>query len=270
MIKKAIIGGVAVAVLGGLVMWTGARSYVRTVGTEVRQAFKGAVPLEFELKRARVLLQDVDPEINRYKHVIATEEVIVEKLQREVQDLNNALAAHDADMKKLWEKSGGGKSSVQLTGRTYSSDDVQRDLASRVSRGKARKQELQARTRQLEAKSAVVIAAHNKLQAMVSKKRELEAQVDMLEAKLQEVQARETASNIVIDDSDLSRTKQLIDEIDTQIRVKEKVLSSTGSDLGEIPVGSSEAVTPEEVSSQVEEYLKGSTVPPTVEEGPKT
>ena len=270
MIKKAIIGGVAVAVLGGLVMWTGARSYVRTVGSEVRQAFKGAVPLEFELKRARVLLQDVDPEINRYKHVIATEEVLVEKLQHEVQELSDKLAAHDAELKKLADITGGGKSGVQFAGRTYTSDDVKVDLASRVNRGKAKKVELAARRKQLEAKTAVVTAAHHNLQAMVAKKHELEAQVDMLEAKLQEVQARENASTIVIDDTELSRTKQLIDEIDTQIRVKEKVLNSAGIDVGEIPVNAPEAATPEEVSHDVQEYLKGSTAPASVEEGPKT
>ena len=270
MTRKLLLGGIAAGVLTVLVAFTSARSYLMTAYNEVGAAAKGAVPLEFEIKRARTLIKDVGPEINHYKHVIFTEEVVVDKLKKEIAEGEKFLAAKEDEVRKLAAHLKNNQSEYQFAGRTYTSDQVKTDVSARLNTCKAKKAELVSRRAQLVAKERVLAAAYQKLHSMDAKKRELEAKIEMLEANLEEVKARETATDIAVDDSELARTKELIDEIDTQIQIRKKMVDSSTNDPSEIPVNASEN-SEEDLSQQVNDYFKDSTTPAAEEDvNPKT
>jgi hypothetical protein len=71
---------------------------------------------------------------------------------------------------------------------------------------------------------------------MLSAKRQLEVEVENLQARLTMVEVAQTASPVSIDDSQLSSTRQLLDEIRTRIDVAEKLASSEGALEGSIPL----------------------------------
>lgn len=61
MLKKLIVGGVATALLAGVMIGSGAWSHVRTAGGWIAQTAEEAMPLEWEIKRARQMISDLEP-----------------------------------------------------------------------------------------------------------------------------------------------------------------------------------------------------------------
>lgn len=86
-VKYGIIGACGLAIAGGVVFGTDLFSYMGTSARMVRTAMKDAVPVEFELTRARNLLEDIIPEMQANVRLIAQEEVEVGDLvgSREIQ-----------------------------------------------------------------------------------------------------------------------------------------------------------------------------------------
>jgi len=270
MTRKLILGGLAAGVLTVMVAFTSARSYFMTAYNDVKGNLKGAVPLEFEIKRARTLVKDVGPEINHYMHVIAVEDTAVDKLKKEIAEGEKFLATKESEVRKLAGHLKNNQSEYQFASRTYTAEQVKTDVSARLATCKAKKAELTSRRAQLAAKERVLAAARQKLHSMDAKKRELEAKIEMLEANLEEVKARETATDIAVDDSELSRTKELIDEIDTQIQIRKKMVDSSTNDPSEIPVNAP-TNTEQDLSQQVNDYFKDSTSPASAEDvNPKT
>jgi len=70
LLKKALIGVASTALLGTLVFGHDALSYVKTIGHTARQAIKSEVPIEFEIKRARDMVENLVPDIRNCMHVI--------------------------------------------------------------------------------------------------------------------------------------------------------------------------------------------------------
>ena len=80
--KTAIVGGVSALALGTLVLGTSWFSYVRTAKNEVASAVEQAISIEFQLKRAKDMLEnELEPEIRKMKHAVAESQVAVEHLQ---------------------------------------------------------------------------------------------------------------------------------------------------------------------------------------------
>ena len=96
MIKKVVLIGVGVGLLGLLVLGTGAMSYVRTSASYVKDSVHNTVPIEFQIKRARRMIEDLVPEVRKNMHVIAKEEVEVERLEKEIAQLTEE-SAQDKD-----------------------------------------------------------------------------------------------------------------------------------------------------------------------------
>ncbi len=60
--KRCLIGGLGLFIAGCLVFGKDVVSYVRSSAKSVQSAVKDAVPIEFELRRARDLLEEILPE----------------------------------------------------------------------------------------------------------------------------------------------------------------------------------------------------------------
>ena len=79
MIKRVIIGMATAAMLAVFFFGRDAASYVGTSAGWVKSSVKDSVPIEFEIDRARRMVKDLVPDIQRNMHVIAKEEVEVER-----------------------------------------------------------------------------------------------------------------------------------------------------------------------------------------------
>ncbi len=258
--KKAVIGVAAAAVLSTLVFGRDVVSYVKTFGSSAREAIKAEVPIEFEIQRARDMVANLVPDIRQCMHVIAEEEVNVEHLSKEIARAENDLGKQKDEILALRRHVDSGRQVYQTSSRAYSCNEVKRDLSSRFERYKTAETTIASKRQILAAREQSVVAAREKLEGMLNEKRNLEVQLENLDARLKTVQAAQTASSVQLDDSQLSRAKKLIGELNKQLDVAQKMLDADGKFTGLIPVEAASQV-PEDLSNQIDEYFGKSTKP---------
>ncbi|MFN0055476.1 MAG: hypothetical protein ACKV0T_25295 [Planctomycetales bacterium] len=266
MLKKAILGGVSAVVLSTLVFGRDVVSYIKTAGTSARDAIKSEVPIEFQIQRARDMVENLVPDIRQCMHVIAEEEVSVEQLQREIAQAETELGKQKGEILALNQAVSQGQSTYRFASRTYTAGDVKRDLAARFERFKTAESTLGSKKHILAAREKSVVASREKLENMLNEKRNLEVQIVDVEAKLKMMQAHQTAATVTLDNSQLARAKKLIGDLNKQLEVSQRVLDAEGKFSGLIPVDSGNLV-PEDLATQIEEYF-GKEPRPAAEEGP--
>ncbi|HBL47683.1 MAG TPA: hypothetical protein DDZ90_30280, partial [Planctomycetaceae bacterium] len=120
MCKKFVIGAAVLATLGTFVFGRDVVSYVKTAGNSVRQAVKSEVPVDFEVDRARKMVEDLVPDIRRCMHVIAEQQVDVETLQSEMQETELAMKQQKDAMFTLRSDLESNEPEFVYASRTYS------------------------------------------------------------------------------------------------------------------------------------------------------
>ncbi|NUQ63397.1 MAG: hypothetical protein HUU20_13040 [Pirellulales bacterium] len=253
MIKKAMIGGGAALLLGLLFFGRDAVSYVTTSTGYLKDSVKDSVPIEFQIERARRMIHDLVPEIRKNMYVIAKEEVEVERLQRQIADAAANLSQDKAEVMRLKTDLTSDRKTFVYAGRTYSTDQVKADLASRFDRYKTAEATLASLQDIHRARERSLDAARQKLEGMLASKRQLQVEVENLEARLQMVAAAQTTSNYNFDDSKLGRVKELIADLRTRLDVAERMVNAEGYFHDEIPL---EKTPPENIVEQVTEYFE--------------
>lgn len=261
MFKKAVLGALSVCVLSTLVFGRDVASYFRTGFHSARSAIRAEVPLEFELQRARDIVSQLLPEIRKCMHVIAEEEVQVDHLQKSIAKCETELGRQKSEILALRKDLGGNRSEYQYAGRVYTSQDVQRDLAQRFERFKTAEATVESKRQILGARQKSLVAAREKLEGMISSKRDLEVQVENIEARMKMLEAVQTASRVEIDNSQLSRAKELVGELNRQLDVQQKLLDADGNFTGLIPVEAAHQV-PVNLPQQIDEYFDKGTASP--------
>ena len=223
MLKKGLIVGLGLLLLAGLFF---GRSYVSTIWDEGAQMVREAEPIEFQLKRARNLLKEIDPEIRRAMHVTAKAEIEVEQLRDDLTGGEEALADAKSDMMKLKDFYDSGETYFYVGTRSYNRDQVKRDLKNRFAKFQTKEATVDKLQKILNAREKGLDAAHEKLAEMKNAKNQLEIEIENLDAQLKLVRVNETASRVNFDDSKLSQTKELVQDIRTRIDIQEKFLNA--------------------------------------------
>jgi hypothetical protein len=76
---------------------------------------------------------------------------------------------------------------------------------------------------------------------MQSVQRKLRVQIDNLAARNRMIEVAKSSSQFVFDDSQLAKTTQLIDEIDSRLSAEERMANSESRSFDRIPVQDSES-----------------------------
>lgn len=249
MLKKAIVVGGVVLLLGVLF----GRTHLRTAVGMARQAVKDNVPVQFDIKRAREMIKGLAPEIEKNMHVIAREETEVAKLEKQVSAAESLLAKDRDGILRLKKDLASGSETFVYCGRNYSAKQVKEDLTHRFDQFKTREATADNLRQILAARQASLLAAREKLEGMLAAKRTLEVDVENLEARLKMVEVRQTTSDYNFDDSELSRTKELISEIADRIDVAEKLVNAGTGYQDQIPLD--EAAEDRDIADEVAKYF---------------
>lgn len=255
MLKKGLLVGGALVLLLGLFFGRDAMSYTRTSLGWVRQSVREAVPIEFEINRASQMIRDLDPEIRRNMHLIAKEEVDVKGLRDQLADGERQLAKNKADIEKLTSDLKRGDSSFVYCGKSYSSQQVELDLTRRFEQFKVKEATLNKLRQVLAARENGLVAGREKLKAMQAAKSRLEVDVANLEARLEMVKVAQSTSEFNFDDSQLSRTKELVKDISARIDVAEKLVNAETAYPGQISL---EEAPASDITEQVTRYFEQS------------
>ncbi|MGM0489906.1 MAG: hypothetical protein ACQESR_24515, partial [Planctomycetota bacterium] len=148
-----------------------------------------------------------------------------------------------------------GNSQFVYAGRSYSAGEVKNDLANRFEHFKT----VEATTKQLKqvlrARQNGLNAARQKLENMLAAKRQLAVDIENLEARLKMIRVAQTTSEFTFDDSKLSRTQELVNEIGTRLDVTEKLMNHHVELSGRIPLEESEATGTDDVLGEITKHF---------------
>ena len=255
MIRKAIVGTAVMLLLGTFFFGRDAITYVRTSAGYVQDSVTECVPMDFQIERARGMIDDLVPEIRKNMHVIAKEEVEVEQLEREIADADSNLKGDKGELEQLTSDLATGEDVFHYAGRSYTAGQVKVDLANRFERYKVSEATVQSLQEIFRARQASLDAARRELEGMLAAKRQLEVDVENLGARLQTVAAAQTTAEYNFDDSQLGRVKELIADLKTKLDVAERMVNAEGYYHDEIPL---DDTAPEDIAEQVAKYFKDS------------
>ena len=250
MVKKAVVIAAGVLLLLGLVF---GRSHVSTAVGIAQDTFQDSVPIPFEIKRAREEIKRLRPEIEKNMRSIAEVEVEVAKLERQVGKSDDRLQRDHADILQLKDDLESGSEVFVYANRTYSATQVKTDLIRRFDQFQTQEATLVSKKKQLDAKQRILLAARDKLEGMLAAKSQLEVDVENLEARLKMVEVAQTTSEFNFDDSKLSKTRDLIEQIRTRIEVAEKLVNDDIEYYDRIPLD--EADVDRDITEEITDYF---------------
>ena len=234
MLKKMIVTGGAIALLSSITVGGPLLSYAKCGIQWIRGAATDSVPLEWELKRARQMIVDLKPEIEVNAKRIAHEKIQVTRLEKQLTESDVRLAKAQSDIERLTADLQNESQSYTYGNRTYTSTQVKDDLGNRFKRFKTRQATATKLQQMLSARQTSLKTAHERMDAMLSAKRQLEVEVENLQARLGALRVAQTTSELNLDDSQLSQTRGLLDDIATRIDVEEETMEVGSTYFGEI------------------------------------
>ena len=252
-VKLGVMGTVGFGLLGGLLFGKDVVSYVKSSAKGVRTAVKESVPVEFELRRARDMLEDIIPEMHANIRLIAQEEVEVAALKGEIGKAGEALQDEQTRIKTLRIALEQPQAKYHFAGRNYDRYEVKEDLATRFERYKENELVLASKVRLLDSREKSLNAAMQLLEKTRSQKRILENRIEALASQYRLVKAASVGSQIQVDNGKLARTQKLITEIQKRLDVAERVLAHESKFIESIPV---DTVVESDLVAQVDEYFE--------------
>lgn len=262
MIKKTLVTAAGLALLSVLFFGRDAASYVFTSVGWVKDSVKSQVPIEFEIERARRMVKNLVPDIRKNMHVIAQEEVEIERLDKQIVKTASTMDRDKAEIMKLKTDLATAQPFYNYGGRTFTIQHVKVDLANRFERYKTHDATLASLREIQTARRKSLDAARQKLEGMLEARRKLEVDVENLEAQFKVVEVAQTLSEHNIDDSQLGRVKDLIADVRARLNVAERMANTAVNFDGEIPVSTPQSN--DNIVDQVTEYFNAETATPQV------
>ncbi len=254
MFRKLFITGGILAVLGTFLFGRDVVSYVFTGAGCIKDSVRDSVPVKFEFQRARNMIAAIDPEIHKNMLLIAKEEVEIERLRDHITRLTATVDKDRTQLTRLTKDLKEGDYRFVYAGRHYTQDQVKADLANRLKRVKMNDGTLVSLQKVLSARENRLVAARQKLEQTLALKHQAVVEVENLEARQKMVEVAQTASqlSVAFDESQVSRTRDLLDQLATRIQVAERLVDSEGEFQDEIPL---EEEAPANILEDVAAYL---------------
>jgi chromosome segregation ATPase len=251
--KWAVLGAVGLTMVGGLLFGKDLISYARSSAKGVRAAVKDSVPIEFELRRARDLLEEIIPEMQANIRRIAEDEVEVANLKDEIAKNKESFTGEQGKIKVLRVALDQPRAQYAFAGRNYSHDEVKQDLAARFERLKESEVVLASKVRLLDQRERSLENARQLLAKTTGEKQILEGKIESLTSQYRLVKAAAVGStNLQMDNSKLAQTEKLIAQIQKRLDVAERVLAHETKYVESIPV---DTVVEKDLVAQVDEYF---------------
>lgn len=254
MIKVGVMGTAAAVLVGGLVFGRDLSSYVRSGGRCVSAAMKDNVPIEFELRRARDLLDDIVPEMQANIRAIAEQEVEIASLRGEIEEGTKSLAEAKTQVGKVRDCLAHASPNFTIGRVSYTRDELKDDLARRFDRTREAEMVLAGKKRLLSNREKSLAASTQLFEKTRGQRAMLENQIASLESQHKMVQLASVGSGVQVDHSKLAQTEQLISQIKKQLDVAERVLAHKAKFV-ESGVALETTVNEKELLTEVDSYL---------------
>jgi DNA repair exonuclease SbcCD ATPase subunit len=270
LIKTTLFGGGALLLAGFLIFGKDFHSYAKTAFHDVQSAVKDGVSVDFELRRAKELIQQIEPQILEARREVARAEVELDGLKKEIRGLEDNLDKGQGKIGRLRqmlsesgvENGSAGRlrtvSNVRGHGAfryEISRLQVERELARTFDLFRSQKELMESKSKLILRQSQILEAARTKLVAVRGEKQRLEDLTTQLEARKRQLDAL-AASNqqYEFDDSALSKAKAVLDDIKKRLDVKERMIQE-GIFFETGVIGTAVEEETRDITSEVDEYF---------------
>lgn len=223
-LKYGLIATLGAVLLGAMVFGKELVSYVRCSARSVQSAVQNSVPLEFELERAKEMVEQIIPEMNAQIRLIAQEEVEIEQLKADVEKTQEKLSREKRQIVMLRDKLDSHQISLVVNGIERPREQIAKQLQSKFRFHQEATDILASKQKLLETRLVSLQAARQGLDRAKARKSQLEQQIEGLVAKHRQLKASAVGSRVEFDSSQLTRAEKLINQITKRLAISERVL----------------------------------------------
>jgi chromosome segregation ATPase len=256
MLKKLTLGVLGLMLVGGLLFGGKIIPYAKTAVQKVRSAAQDTVPVGYQIDAAKLHLEEIGPEIHNMVQQIAKEEVQVKRLAADLKQHKTMLEkSYDEMMTLRSHVDSGDRVYVDTRGQSHNTTRVKQDLSHRFSLYQTGEKTFEKKGEILEIRKESLLAAHAKLDEAKAQQRELEMQIENLMARNRMNEVIATASQINIDNSQLAKTRAMLDDIDARISADEEYLNIAPKYFGQIPVSTDSVISDKDIMDEMDEYF---------------
>ncbi len=252
--KYSALGAMLMVVLGCLIFGTDVLSYFRSSANAVQSVVKDSVPIEFELQRARDLIDNIIPELQANIRIIAQDEVEIAALKADISNSTESLTKQKKLVTQLRGELDNDTDIHEIDGRKYSREHLTERLARSFGRFQEAEIILASKHKLLETRERSLLAAMQMLDRARSRKTELEQQIEGLVAQNRMIQAASVKSHVHFDGSQLSKAESLLSQIQKRLNIAERVLAHESAFL---PLEPESGISEAQVLMEVDDYFAG-------------
>jgi flagellar biosynthesis chaperone FliJ len=255
LVKWAVIGTGGAVLVGGFVFGRDLVSYVSTGTRSVQTAVRDSVPIEFELRRAKDMVDDILPEMHANIRLIAQQEVEIESLRTDIGRSRKSLEDERVRLTSLRDALNKPAATFTLAGIDYSRDQVKEELARRLDLSQEAETVLAGKVRLLDNRTKSLAAAVQALNRTRQQKEMLVAQIASLESQNRLIQASSVGGNVAIDNSKLAQSQKLIQQIRDRLDVAERVMAHESKFVEPVTIN---VINEGELKAKADEFLASS------------
>jgi hypothetical protein len=228
----------------------GLKSYLKTAATYAKDTIDNNLSVDFQIKRAKTILGDLEPEIRKNQTLVVNAELGYEKTATQIKTMETKQATEKAKILRVKTDLAANKPVIYNT-ITYIPEQLAFDLEARFQRYKLVDSTITEMKKYQATRNTNLLTAQTALQSLINKRELLSTEIQNLEARYAMISALEASRpELQLSDSEMSRLTELIDSIKTRMIVSEKMLSIS-TDAGiQIPAENAEGVT-----NQVDNYF---------------
>src|SRR5580658_5036529 len=225
-VKLASLTTASAAAIGGMVFGSDLISYVRSSAHSVSLAVKDDVPVEFQIRRVRDLLDDSVPEMQKNIRLMAEQEVDIASMKTDIAQCRQSLDDEKSRLQKLRDVLTSPLTSFTFGDLTYTRAQLTDELAQSFDEYKQAEAALEQKVQLLDTRQKALAEETVALERANTERAALQSQVDALEGRYHLVQATAGGTDLSIDSSKLSQAQQEISDLRRQLDVSEQVLAT--------------------------------------------
>jgi hypothetical protein len=253
-IKLAALTTSGAAVLGGALFGSDLVSYVGSSCRSVSLVVKENIPVEFQIRRARDLLDETGPEMQKNIRLIAEEEVDIASLRSDITQANQSLAAEKVRLQSLRDDLGTNQSTFTIGEFSYSRPQLTQELAQRFASYKEGENSLQQKQQLLENREGALAAANQAMQIASDQRAGLQSEIDALEVHYRLIQATAVGTDVQVDNTKLAQAEKVVGDVRRQLAISERMLAEEVKFAHAVPA---DATSEKDLLTQVDAYLSG-------------
>lgn len=256
MYKKLTLGVLGLMLVGGLLFGGKVIPYAQTAINKFKTSAQDRVPVAFQIDAAKAQLDKIGPEIRNMVHQIAKESVQIKRLKTDLDQHDQMLEkSYDEMMTLRSHVQSGERFYVATNGKSYNTPRVEEDLRHRFSLYQTAEKTQEKKAEILAIRKKSLETAMVKLDEAKAQQRELEVQIENLSARNRMNEVIATASQVNIDNSQLAKTRTMLDDIDALISAKEEVLNIAPKYYGQIPVSADSLIPDTDILEEMDAYF---------------